>query len=136
MNHNTRIQLTDTAQDMLMKLCEGNPGALNVLIKLFTETELIDPDAAFGPYSAILALDTLGIYGPHIWVLFKDVCGEDIVNMVAVLRANQLGFVDDDLVVHSCSDRSRHSVGAIDAPHLLELVKERLPNFGKQLQPV
>jgi len=43
--------------------------------------ESIDPDSNFGGLGPLLLLDTLSIYGPRIWQLYKDVCArsEDIV---------------------------------------------------------
>lgn len=60
----------DTEQDAVVKLCEGNPGAINVLMSL-RETQ---DDYIF----LWIALDKNGINGSNIWILFKDECGEDI----------------------------------------------------------
>jgi hypothetical protein len=35
----------------------------------------------------IMLLDSLGIYGPNVWVIFKDVCEQNHARMLAVLRA-------------------------------------------------
>jgi hypothetical protein len=34
-----------------------------------------------------MLLDSLGIYGPNVWVIFKDVCEQNHARMLAVLRA-------------------------------------------------
>jgi hypothetical protein len=39
-----------------------------------------------------MLLDSLGIYGPNVWVIFKDVCEQNHARMLAVLRATQLGI--------------------------------------------
>jgi hypothetical protein len=40
-----------------------------------------------------MLLDSLGIYGPNVWVIFKDVCEQNHARMLAVLRATQLGML-------------------------------------------
>jgi hypothetical protein len=61
-------------QDIFLILTRGNPGALNVCIALYERSK-----------AALLLLDTHGIYGPDIWILYKDKCGEDIDRLIATL---------------------------------------------------
>lgn len=91
----TRIGLGDGGVDVAIKLSEGNAGAVTVIAMLFKENAKIDPQSALGLYSSVLHLDNLGIYGSKIWMLYKDVCGQDLRKMIALLRANQLGFVSN-----------------------------------------
>lgn len=81
-----RIRIDMSARDIVMALCDGNPGALNVLLALATKG---------GPIGNIdlLVLDSLRIYGPRIWMLFKDVCRQDLPCMQAVLAAVRRGEV-------------------------------------------
>lgn len=67
----SRIQLTDSMIDILHKMCEGNPGGLTVMLKLYEQNPRIDPKDAFGGLGPLFHLDTLGIYGSAIWVLYK-----------------------------------------------------------------
>ena len=123
-----RIGLGDTILSATMKLSEGNPGALRVCMDLLQHSGAIDPDSAMGGLGSLLCLDTEGIYGPQIWMLYKDVCGENLVNMVAVLRAMQLGIVrrvDVKLALN-------HSTN-MDVAEVLDRVQLRLPAFGKGL---
>jgi len=130
MNRNTRIELSDDIYSIMTKMCEGNPGALTVLINLIKETERIDPDAAMGPYAHLLNLDSAGIYGPRIWVLFKDTCGQNLTEMIAVLRGWQLGFVSQEqLDVASSRDGARGQT-SINVSDILAKVKAELPKFG------
>ena len=55
---------------MVRALSEENPGAINVLIQWIES----DPMALL----AILILDSKRLYGSHIWMVYKDVCSEDI----------------------------------------------------------
>lgn len=125
MNGRTRLELTDTTQDVMVKMSEGNPGALSVCMQLLTETEKIDPDNPLGGLSGILALDTLGIYGADIWVLYKDVCGEEIIDTMAILRGFQLGFITRLQLSQALQNRG----SGIDINDILNQVKDQLPNF-------
>jgi len=60
------IALTDSPQDVFWKLSKGNPGALTVLL----EITQIEPPLSF---IQTLRFDDLGIYGPRIWMLYKDI---------------------------------------------------------------
>lgn len=119
-----RINPQDDVQSAIMKLAEGNPGALRVCCDLFKATPEVDPQAGFGGYTPLLFLDTLNVYGSEIWMLYKDVCGEDIRKTIAVLRACQLGFVS--------RERLRAVIAgleAIDLDDLCRRVTNRLPQF-------
>ena len=56
--------------EIMGALSEGNPGALRVLTELFGEDGRGFPD--------VIGCDSKRLYGSRIWVLYKDVCGEDI----------------------------------------------------------
>ena len=123
---NTKLELTDTPQDMIIKLSEGNPGAMTICTRLLNEGAKIDPDSALGGYSNLLDLDTLNIYGGRIWMLYKDVCKEDIVKTVAMLRANQLGILQKDKLIHAIDNYGN----GINVDELHTQVKDRLPSFA------
>ena len=126
MNTNTRIELTDDGMSATLKLTDGNPGATNVCINMLNNAERIDPDAAFGGMGCLLSLDTHGIYGSSIWMLYKDVCGEDIVKTLALLRSVQLGLLEESKLIHAIENRG----DGIIVDDVYKLVKERLPNFN------
>lgn len=127
-----RITLRDNAMSSIMKLAEGNPGAIRVCTELLLKSKAINPDAALGEVANLLGLDTLGIYGSRIWMLYKDVCKEDIAKVVGVLRANQLGFMTKAELGHAIDNYGE----GIDIDSLLSKVKERLPNFNLELESV
>ena len=62
-----KIELTDSTQDVFVKMSEGNPGALTVLMDMFNG----DPNNVL----LVLSLDDMNIRGPQIWVGYKDYCG-------------------------------------------------------------
>lgn len=63
-------------REMILRMSDGNPGALVTIGKLIVADKI----------ESLARLSAAGIHGSRIWVLFKDVCGEDIPRMQAVLR--------------------------------------------------
>lgn len=126
----SKIELTDSMQDVLFKMSEGNPGALTVCLGILEHGEKIDPDNAMGGMGGIVNLDTLQLYGAKIWMLFNDVCGKDLPQMLAVLRGHQLGYVTDDQVHHAVENYG----DGINIADICTKVVKRLPRF--QLQPL
>jgi hypothetical protein len=57
------------------------------------EAPAIDPDDFMGGFGCILQMDTFGIYESRIWMLYKDVCGQDLTKMLTLLRGVQLGII-------------------------------------------
>ena len=132
MNKDTKISLDDTAQDMVIKLSEGNPGALTVCMEILQRGGSIDPDGFGGGGAGLLLLfDSMSLYGSRIWMLYKDVCGEDLVKTVAMLRAWQLGLVSEDNLKHAIDNYGN----GIDKDDLFKQVKDRLPNFDSVTKP-
>lgn len=127
---NNRISIEDSPQQIIIKMCEGNPGGLNVLISLLRESSNIDPDDALAPYGTVLALDAMGIYGSKIWILFKDVCGGNIVRLVGLFRANQLGYVSEQDIFAAISAVEKREPVQLDLTTALAKVCGFLPKFG------
>lgn len=131
----SRLRLEDDLLTMMTKMSEGNPGGLTVLMQLLKESPRIDPDAAMGPFAHILDLDSYGIYGSHIWILFKDICGQDITNTITVLRSVQMGLLSLSKVKGAIRNVEEHHFDNpidFDIQELLVKLKEQLPNFAKE----
>lgn len=109
----------------MFKMSEVNPGALTVILKILADGSQIDPDSAMGGLGAILSLDSLGIYGSKIWMLYKDVCDCDLPRMLAVLRGWQLGFVKEPEIRHAVENRG----AGMSLEGICQKVAERLPKF-------
>ena len=122
---NERIGLKDTSMDVMIKLSEGNPGAISVCANLLKNTSKHDPDAFMGGIGSLLMLDTLNVYGSRIWMFYKDFCKEDVGTMVLMLRAFQLGFISRQELDNAIDRRG----AGIDIDDIGKKVKERLPNF-------
>lgn len=121
-----RIKGTDNILDVVQKMSEGNPGAVTVLSRMIKDGAAIDPQDFMGGLGAVLSLDTCRIYGSRIWMLYKDVCGEDLMKTLAVLRACQLGELTDIEMQHAIDFRGE----GIDVDGLVATVKGRLEQFG------
>lgn len=72
-----RIELHDTVQDAIVKLADGNPGAIRAMVEL-SKLEL-------GGLWPLLKLDQLGIYEPDIWEMYIYECKEDAAMMMEAL---------------------------------------------------
>jgi hypothetical protein len=125
----TRITGTETVKDMLIKMCDGNPGGLNVMMAILEEQKRIDPDTAMPGVMGVLMLDTYEIYGSRIWIFFKDCCDSRIEGVLACQRVVQLGLKD---ISWLNSHVGEHYGKPIDVDSIIKLVQEKLPNFNKQ----
>lgn len=131
MKQKDRIELSDTMLDIFLKLSDGNPGALSALMQMSKESLEVDPDAAFGGIQPLLSLDGMGIYGSHIWVLWKDVCGKSTRNIETLFRQVQLGMMSEGEVISAANG----GLKSFDFPALLEQVQAQIPAFGRVATP-
>ena len=74
-----KIKLYDTKPSILIKMAEGNPGGLNVLIDL---SHTMDDF-----FTYILSLDDMNIRGSQIWVGYKDYCNQNIDDFKNAIKA-------------------------------------------------
>lgn len=121
----SRIDLADSMMSIMMKMSDGNPGAASVLMQIMTKGKGIDPQSYGGSVSTLLGLDTNEIYGSRIWMLYKDVCKENINKTIAMLRAVQLGFISKHVLDVAIDNRGQ----GIDLDDLITKVKRELPEF-------
>lgn len=131
MSHKTRIELDDSLFIAIEKLAENNPGAIAAIAKMISGGPRIDPDCVWGPLGPLLALDMNGIYGPRIWVFYKDICECNVTIALALLRAVQLGFMAEselnDAIGTDTFRNGRMEQARID--EMIKKVKEYLPAF-------
>jgi hypothetical protein len=130
-----RLVGTDTAISAITKLSERNPGALRVCFEILKDGAAIDPQGING-FGTLLSIDSLHIYGSRIWLLYKDICGESLVMMMACVRGWQLGIVNQkDLIRAIDNAESGNRAHSLDLPAILSAVKKRIGNFGNQDVP-
>ena len=123
-----RIKLTDSTMDVIIKMSDGNPDAMNVLMQMLQPNK-IDPDNGLGGLGAILMLDSLGIYGTDIYVLNSNICERNLAKMLAVLRAVQLGLFSGHIVKDASHRQDYSGRELVPVDELYKKVKEKLPNF-------
>lgn len=112
--------------DVVQIMSEGNPGAATVLMTLNDRTSDIDPDAALGGLGAILNLDTHGIYGERIWMFYKNACKGNIIHVLGLMRAVQLGLLSENKLNRAIDNNGE----GLDIPQIVEQVMQELPNFN------
>lgn len=124
-----RIQLKDSTMDAVVKMCNGNLGAMHPLMQLL-ESDHVDPDNALGGIGVMLFLDSLCIYDTDIYVLYSDICDKDIVKMIAVLRAVQMGLFPSAVLKDVCSRQDFSGKEIVPVNDLYNKVKEAFPRFN------
>lgn len=119
-----RITLDMTIKQAIIALAEGNPGAVTVMCEILKQAPTIDPDCE--SFLIILQLDSLGLYGSKIWIVYKDICGENMLDMLTALRAHQLGIISEGVFHESL----RRGVFPMAFGTMLKKVQQQLPKFG------
>lgn len=118
-----RIGLTDDIMSATIKMGDGDPGAIAAVMDLVKLAPTVDSDSAFGPYAGLIWLDSFGVYGSDIYVLWNDVCKRNGRTVLMLLRAAQLGLMPYTDLFKPLDDAH---IAALD-----ERVCEALPNFEK-----
>jgi len=74
----SRIGAKDTFKDALIKMSDGNPGALTVMMDMFK---------AEGADAIVLLchLDDMDIAGQYIWIAYKDVYKQNITKLCQMI---------------------------------------------------
>ena len=129
---NARITLHDNPQSAIIKMADGNPGALTAMMEIYQNSPRIDPENAFGGLAPILHLDTLRLYGSEIYIIFNDKCNCDCRKMLILLRAAQLGFLPAEQVQEMAVDQMRSiDLTPEEWEQIDKQVCKRLPQFQK-----
>lgn len=125
------VEDADSTFGCVVKLAAGNPGAAVALHELMEKTLRVDPEIGLGPLHYILWIDELDLSAPEIHVFFKDVCKCQVVNMCALLRGKQLGYVkESDILSAVKTARPGPSVPAFDFPELVRTIQKEVPAFA------
>lgn len=127
---NERLSLNDSLQTAAAKLCEGNPGAMSAIVNMSAIAPEVDPQNFAGSFGPLMHLDSCGIYGSGIYVLWNDLCNCDSKLAIAVLRATQLGIVNKDTLREGCLKHDRSIKTMIDPNEVYQQVKSRLSLFA------
>lgn len=121
----SKVTLTDNIQKALVKIVEGNPGALTVCMSMLKHGDEIGPECG-ASLIPILCLDDMGIYGSRIWMLYKDVYQMNLAHTLGLLRARQLGIISETTLSYAIDNMSQ----GLHLDTALEQVSEKLPKFN------
>lgn len=116
----------DSVASIVLGVSEGNPGAIEVLLHITKLHNVIDPDADMGSVWTFLRLLDIGLVGPKLWMLYKNVCGQSIPKMLAVLRGHQLGFVTKNQLLNAVENYG----SGLDVEDVCLKVCAELPRFN------
>lgn len=103
----SRIGLKDSTTDLIVKMAEGNPGAVSAIVYILEGGSRIDPQAAMGGMGKVLLLDTWEIYGEDIYTLWNDKCERSLRKMLILMRSCQLGNFSNSKLKAMASDKER-----------------------------
>ncbi len=131
----SRIKLSDSPVDAMIKMAEGNPGAIGALSAMVRLGNDIDPQGMMGGMGKIMMLDTWEIYGTGIYVLWSDKCGKDTRKLFMIMRACQLGFLSQTKLQQMAADQFRQvNLTEEEFARYDHLVCDRLEEFQKPLE--
>jgi hypothetical protein len=88
--------------------------------------ETADPEAAFGPFTPLLILESMGLRGARIGRFYQRVCAGDVVTALGLLHAVRLKLVPADVVIRAADGRGR-----LETAPLIDLVRGQLARFGR-----
>jgi hypothetical protein len=77
----------------LVELASGNPGAITVIKLLLIR--------GIDGCKCINTLQTLNIKGPMIWMLYKDVCRQNLDKVISILSAYTNGKLTKEVLIHA-----------------------------------
>lgn len=78
----SRINSEMTGKEVIIVMCGGNPGAVNVCLMLIEKDEWAFVDMCH--------LDDMGIYQSDIWICYKDICHENIEELINKIRDHSI----------------------------------------------
>lgn len=113
-------------EDIIETISEGNEAAREICQQIISKAHLVDPHDTHGAL-VFFALDDVGIYGANIVKLWDEVCGQDVLCMITLMRAYQLGLAG--ITKEKLNELMEFS-GYIDIQCILEVVhrKPSAPN--------
>ena len=125
----SRLDLKRSIEENIEAMAGPNLQAHEALWTIYEEGPRIDPSAFGDGVAALIYLDELEIYETMIELFFDQVCNQDPVKAIALIRAVQLGILSAELLKRSIWSAvpGRES---FDFERLIEQVREKLPTFN------
>lgn len=98
-NHKTKLSPKDSLLDAAVKMAEGNIGAATCFTALVGKQVGVIPGAVL-----VAIMDTNGIYGEKLYMLWNDVCNRNLETMELVLMNIESGHLDINKVHEDLSN--------------------------------
>lgn len=130
-----QLKLNNTLEQGIAVLSGGNPGAMVAILEVIKVMKKIDPINALGGFSILIDLDSMGINGSNIHILFKDICHSNPGKLITIMRARQLGYVDEDTIIKASKSRGME-VESFDFTALRIRIKKYLDSDGYEFDPL
>lgn len=106
--------------DMIMTMCEGNPGALNVVMQMINDAR---------GFVDILLCDSLDIRGTKLYMLFSDCCDMNIDKFHRTLLMFKGGVFSEEQIQANLD--LTYAIPFIDD----SIVIDGVPPYGKDFGP-
>lgn len=87
----TKLGLTDSLQDIIIKLSEGNPGAMSFIFEIIKYQE----NNPIKLVEEFLTIDSMHLYGSHLYMLWNDCCNRDVEKSLKIIKGYRLGNIKD-----------------------------------------
>ncbi len=118
---NEKITANMSTLDMVMTMCEGNPGALNVIMQMMR-----DPRSLMD----ILLCDSLDIRGSKLYMLYNDCCNKNNEKFKRTLMMLRCGIFSKEQIQANLN--LPYAMPFIDD----SIVIEGVPPYGQNFGPV
>lgn len=115
----SKLNIEDSFHDIMIKMSEGNPGALNCIFKL---KEKHNNDIKW--IHSMLAFDTMELYGSYLYMFVNDCCDNDYSKVIQIIEAWQKGEIPIDEI----NNRIKLVGRGLPFDDLLEVKNEKADN--------
>ena len=125
-----KISLNDSFYDLVIKISEGNPGAITVISQMIND----NPASMMN----VLSLDDMNMRGSQIWVAYKDYCGESIDLFMESVKKRDTQMVEAvNIVCAKCGVNDKAvQYGASSMKEYPVMTDEEMKRLAKKEVPV
>ena len=88
-----RIKFTDSFQEVIIKMSEGNPGCLAFLMELVKYREI-------KAMSDILLFDNMRVYGSKLYIFWNDCCDRNMEKASLVMDKLKKGEMEKQIFLN------------------------------------
>lgn len=92
----SRLELSDSGKDVILKMSDGNPGAITFMIQLLSSGHPTD-------MMIIVTLDALGIYGSKAYMVWNDICDKNLETVRLMMMNLSFGKITKEHLLENLS---------------------------------